>query len=184
MIDQASRSIDQQVKSFEEQEKAAKLAQIQENYPVLMGWLATFIPFEKVMDPKWLNKSTSLASANKALEARARSIISDVDTIQNMHLSHETAALACYYDTLDLSAAMSENLRLSKLDLARDQQKEPVQEPEQEQEPMVELRSPSEVPPPEKPKTIKVIFYDTTAAFRAEMRALTDKYGVKYGGIR
>lgn len=188
MIGQASRSIDQQVKAFEEQEKAEKLAQIQADYPALIGWLATFIPFERVMDPKWLNKSTSLASAKKALEARIKSITADVDTIQNMHLTHETAVLACYYDTLDLSAAMAENLRLSKLDLALDQQKEPVQHPEPpavpQATPIPEPASVNEPARPEEPKTIKVIFYDTTAAFRAEMRALTDKYGVKYGGIR
>lgn len=187
MIDQASRSIDRQVNAFDEQEKAEKLAKIQANYPVLMGRLATFIPFEKVMDPKWLNKSISLSAANKALEARTKSITADVDTIQNMHLTHETAALARYYDTLDLSAAMAENLRLSKLALAQDQQQEPMAEPEAPAEPTPPVQAPAPVnepAPPEEPKTIKVIFYDTTAAFRAEMRALTDKYGVKYGGAR
>lgn len=33
-------------------------------------------------------------------------------------------------------------------------------------------------------KTIKVVFYDTTAEFRADMRALTEKYGIRYGGVK
>ena len=37
---------------------------------------------------------------------------------------------------------------------------------------------------PEEPKTIKVIFYDTTAAFRADMKALTIKHSIKYGGLK
>ena len=33
-------------------------------------------------------------------------------------------------------------------------------------------------------KDIKVIFYATTAAFRTEMRALVDKYGIEYEGAK
>lgn len=33
-------------------------------------------------------------------------------------------------------------------------------------------------------KTIRVIFYDTTSDFRTEMRALTEKHGIRYGGIK
>ncbi len=188
MIGQASRSIDQQVKAFEEQEKQEKRQAIEAVYPELAGKLSQFIPFSKLMDQKWLNKTVSVNSAITALSGRVDSIRRDIDTICNMHLTHEVPVLARYYETLDLSAAMNENLRLSKLDLARDQQKEPVQDPEPPAAPNVshvQATAPvSEPEPPEEPKTIKVIFYDTTADFRAEMRALTDKYGVKYGGIR
>lgn len=180
MIDEASSSIDSQVKAFEEQEKQDKRREIEAVYPDLAGQLSQFIPFNKLMDPKWLNKSVSVSSAITALSSRVDAVRRDIDTICNMKLTHEVPVLARYYETLDLSAAMNENLRLQKLALAEDQKKEPVQEPEM----LVELRSPSEVPPPEEPKTIKVIFYNTTAAFRAEMKALTEKYGVKYGGIK
>lgn len=188
MIDQASRSIDQQVKSFEEQEKQEKRKAIYDAYLEIAGGLARLVPFEKLMDKKWLNKTVSLNSAISDLTSRVDSIRKDTDTICNMNLTHEVPVLSRYYETLDLSAAMNENLRLSKLDLARDQQNEPVQDPEPPADPNVshvqETAPVSEPEPPEEPKTIKVIFYDTTAAFRAEMRALTDKYGVKYGGIR
>ena len=36
---------------------------------------------------------------------------------------------------------------------------------------------------PEETKTIKVVFYDTSEAFRREMKELTIKHGIKYGGI-
>lgn len=38
--------------------------------------------------------------------------------------------------------------------------------------------------PQEQLKTIKVIFYDTTEAFRHEMKALTDKHEIRYGGLK
>lgn len=180
MIDKASRSIDQQVKAFEDQEKAQKRQQLEEAWAFVADGLTEVISFSKVFNPKWLNKSTKIDAASLEMEARVSSIRKDIEAIRSMHLSNEVPALAKYYETLDLSAAIEENLRLQKLALAEDQKREPVQEPEA----LVDLRSPSEVPPPEEPKTIKVIFYDTTAAFRAEMRALTEKYGVKYGGIK
>lgn len=182
MIDQASRSIDQQIKAFEEQEKQKKRQEIEAVYPELAGQLSQFIPFQKLMDQKWLNKSVSVNSAITALSGRLESIRNDIETIRNMHLTHEVPVLARYYDTLDLSAAMNENLRLSKLDLAQDQQQEPTTTTSPQTS--NRLTTSDQVHIPEEPKTIKVIFYDTTAAFRAEMRALTDKYGVKYGGIR
>lgn len=180
MIGQAIRSIDQQVKAFEDLEKEEKYKVLYDAYSNLAGGLAKFVPFEKLMDPKWLNKTVSVTSAITALSGRLESIRRDVDTLCNMHLTHETAVLSRYYETLDLSAAMNEDLRLSKFDLARDQQKGPTQEPEM----LVDLCASSEISLPEEPKTIKVIFYDTTAAFRTEMRALTEKYSVKYGGIQ
>ena len=100
-----------------------------------------------------------------------------------MKLSNEGPALAKYYETLDLSSAIAENLRLQKLALVEDQKKEPVAfDAGYSSVPTVSVDDMER--PDEELKTIKVIFYDTTAAFRAEMRALTDKYGVKYGGIK
>lgn len=180
MIDQASSSIDGQVKAFEEQEKAQKRQQLEEAWAFVAEGLTEVIGFSQVFNPKWLNKTVRLEAASLEMEARVSSIRKDIETLRSMKLSNEVPALAKYYETLDLSAAIAENLRLQKLALAEDQKKEPVQEPEM----LVELRSPDEIAPPEEPKTIKVIFYDTTAAFRAEMKALTERYGVRYGGVK
>lgn len=181
MIDEASRSIDGQVKAFEEQEKVQKRQQLEEAWAFVADGLTEVISFSQVFNPKWLNKTVRLDAASLEMEAKVSRIRKDIETLRSMNLSNEVPALAKYYETLDISAAIAENLRLQKLALAEDQKKEPVQDPEM----LVELRSPDEiVPPPEEPKTIKVIFYDTTAEFRAEMRALTQKHHVKYGGIK
>ena len=99
---------------------------------------------------------------------------------------------------LDLSAALAEKDTSKRNDQGRARgiqaekrrpskrqprllQKPPLAEPEQ---------GPVYVAPPvyepvyiEPTKTIKVIFYDTTEAFRSDMRALTEKHGITYGGI-
>ena len=181
MIDQASRSIDDQVKAFEEKEKEEKRNQIMAVYPDLAGDLAQFVPFQKLMDKRWLNKSVSVNTAITELSGRVESIRKDIETICNMHLVHEVPTLSRYYETLDLSEAMNENLRFSKLDLARDQQKPPVDLPTH-QIPTPPPRTAE--PESETVKTIKVIFYDTTTAFRSDMRALTERHGIKYGGIK
>jgi hypothetical protein len=101
-----------------------------------------------------------------------------------------------YIKTLDMSAALAEKSRYEELQKRieeRQKAKEAaatvnfteVAAPEVASFPAVTRSACPETGTnaPEEPKTIKVIFYDTTAAFRHEMKALTDKHGIRYGGI-
>lgn len=188
MINEASRSIDTQIKAFEDMEKSQKRQQLEDAWDFVAEGLTDVITFSQVFSPKWLNKTVKVDAAMAEMEARVSSIRKDIQAIRSMHLSNEVPALAKYYETLDLSAAIAENLRLQKLALAEDQKQDPVQDPEPpaapQAAPIQSSDADAEHEPPEEPKTIKVIFYNTTAAFRSEMRALTEKYGVKYGGIK
>ena len=190
MIDLASRSIDDQVKAFEEQEKAQKRQQLEDAWDFVAEGLTDVISFSQVFNSKWLNKAVKVDAAMAEMESRVSSIRRDIQSIRSMNLSNEVPALAKYYETLDLSSAIAENLRLQKLALAEDQKKDPIPEAQKPAPDVTETEVLREedfvhpVPAPEEPKTIKVIFYDTTAAFRAEMRTLTEKYGVRYGGIK
>lgn len=189
MINEASRSIDSQIKAFEDMEKSQKRQQLEDAWDFVAEGLTDVITFSQVFSPKWLNKTVKVDAAMAEMEARVSSIRKDIQALRSMHLSNEVPALAKYYETLDLSAAISENLRLQKLALEEDRKKPPVESAQDVEEPAppkdYSFRPDSvvSVPIQEDPKTIKVIFYNTTAAFRAEMRALTEKYGVKYGGI-
>lgn len=193
MIDCASASIDEQVKAFEELEKAEKRAKIEAVYSGQIGEYFEILPFELFYNAKWLNKGQALPLVTEELTSMIESSKKDVAALRDMHLSNEAAALSVYSKTRDLGAAMAENMRLQRLAAEADRNLPPAD---------AEIRA---VPghgeltkhqaarvaecmnvalSEEAPKTIKVVFYNTTAAFRADMRALTERYGIRYGGIQ
>lgn len=197
MINDARRSIDVQVKEYEEIDRDRKRALIEEAWKNLSCDLAEKISFSKVFNPKWLNKTASMGAVTLELSGRVEKIKADIEAIKSMALENEVPALARYYETLDLSAAIAEDARLKRV--AKDEAKKSMpQESAVIQRTRVEFPHAEPVAPvapvatvpaaadpvKEEPKTIKVIFYDTTAEFRAEMRALTQKYNIKYGGIK
>ena len=132
----------------------------------------------------------------------------DIDIIRDMGISGEQQVLDVYLRTLDMSAALAEKTRLEDQQKRMEEYEAARQKAAQEapQEPKTviidgtpghdfcDLNPGDHVifggspvtadTPSEEPKTIKVIFYDTTEAFRHDMRALTEKYGVKYGGLK
>lgn len=196
MIDEAAGSIDAQVKSFEEAEKLEKRAALEAEYLEYIGELEGLLPFEQIFNAKWLNKGTLLAAAKAELQAVIGKVRNDVKVIRAMRCECEDQMLTAYFARLDMSAALMEKSRY-----------------ETRQEQLAKLAEASATPPKivtvpghgevsaeeaeqvaaamdlafaqgEETKTIEVVFYDTTAAFRADMRALTEKHHIKYGGIK
>lgn len=106
-IDEASGSIDEQVKAFEQKEKEDKKARIFEWWKE-NGAKAYKIPPESVFDEKFLNKSVSDTQWMKTLSDRAEEIDRDLTTIS--HFSDTEQLNFCvskYLQTLDLSATLS-----------------------------------------------------------------------------
>jgi len=201
MIDAPVVAIDGQIKAFDEIKKAEKRADIQGFYADSIGDLTPILPFDKVFDPRWLNATYKIEDAQKEITDRIQKTRNDIGIIKAMNLSGEQQVLDVYLRTLDMSAALAEKTRLEgqqkRMEEYEAARQKAAQEAPQEPKTVVQAVSPvqerTQAPyiasddtpePPEKPKTIKVIFYDTSEAFRHDMRALTKKYGVKYGGIR
>ena len=112
IVNAAIKNIDDQVKGYEEKQKADKLAAI-EGY-----WKACEkpfdIPFEKVMSKSWLNASVSLKSVYGAIDVFLENTTSDLATLQNLpELSFE--AVEVYKSTLDLNKAISEGQKLAEM---------------------------------------------------------------------
>lgn len=196
MIDDAAGSIDGQVKAFEEAEKEEKRAALEAEYLEYIGELEGLLPFEQIFNAKWLNKGTLLAAAKAELQAVIGKVRNDVKVIRAMRCECEDQMLTAYFARMDMSAALMEKSRY-----------------ETRQEQLAKLAEASATPPKivtvpghgevsadeaekaaaamdaafaqgEETKTIEVVFYDTTAAFRADMRALTEKHHIRYGGIQ
>lgn len=106
-IREASIAIDQQVKAIEEQERLEKRGRLQSHYNDFAGALADAVPFEKVEQVAWLNKSYSLMQAFSDIEGMVERIVADEKTLSELELSHPTEAKAEYFATLDLSKAIA-----------------------------------------------------------------------------
>lgn len=201
MIDAPVVAIDGQIKAFDEIKKAEKRADIQGFYADDIGDLAPLLPFDKVFDPRWLNVTYKIEDAQKEIADRIFKTRNDIGIIKAMNLNGEQQVLDVYLRTLDMSAALAEKTRLEaqqkRMEEYEAARQKAAQEAPQEPKTVVQAVSPvqerTQAPcvtfddtsePPEEPKTIKVVFYDTTEAFRHDMRALTEKYGVKYGGLK
>ena len=109
-------------------------------------------------------------------------IRNDIGIIKAMKLDCETAMISEYLKSFDMSAALAEKTRYEELQkkLAEQQKAKETAQDVTPSRPAIECAS--ELVPPvqvtldtQDTKTIKVIFYDTTAAFRTDMKALTEK---------
>lgn len=112
IIDKASATVDAQVKAFEEQKKQEKLDAITEY------WNGTNHPAEihlsQIMDPKWLNASTSMKTIQEAIDAKVNQILSDLAVILTLP-AYSLEANAMYLQTLDLGRAVFHSQRLTEL---------------------------------------------------------------------
>lgn len=67
-IKATAAEIDVQVKSYEDAQKAEKRAKLEAVYTAAAGALAVLIPFEKLLDTRWLNKTTAFSTAENELK--------------------------------------------------------------------------------------------------------------------
>ena len=199
MIDEPISAIDRQVKGFEEQKRQDKYAAIENFYIGNIKELRELLPLEKVLPAKWANTGMTLISITQEIYSAIDKARNELGIIQKMNLPFESQIIDVYLKTLDMGAAIAEKSRLEEQERAIEAARKILEEKTaqrefekpvtlQPSEPIVpefllEPTIPTEPSANETLKTIRVIFYDTTPEFRAEMKALTQKHNIKYGGI-
>lgn len=196
MISQAVDSIDKQVKAFDEIKKQEKQEQIKAIYAANIGDLEKILPIEKMWNARWLNATYRIPEIENEIKQTIQKASNDIGIIKAMRTPCEVSMIAEYIKTLDMSAALAEKARYEELQKRieeRQKAKEAAATVNFTEVSASGVAQSYTIPrvacpetgtnAPEEPKTIKVIFYDTTAAFRHEMKALTDKHGIRYGGI-
>jgi hypothetical protein len=193
MIGGTSGEIDKQIKAFDEQRKEEKKTEILQFFCQNVGDLQGLVVFDKIFNPQWLNATYSMANIEKEIIALFKKVKDDLAVINGLEGDFAIQCKDYYLKGFDLSGALAEVKRLeenakrlaeyeARQKIAQQTEEEPKETIQQEVE-QEETYIPSVEIEPEQTKTIKVIFYDTTQAFRDEMKALTIKHGTKYGGI-
>lgn len=103
MLDAGYRKIDDQIKVFEDNKKAERKKEIEEEYASFE--IAKLIPFEKIFNPKWLNSNCSKKQCTEEL-------LDKVNKIKN-----EMTLIKCFMPTDKADARQVQNLYLQTLDI-------------------------------------------------------------------
>lgn len=145
-------SIKAQVDEAEERRKANRYAELQRHYEEFAGLLAPVVPYERLHDPKWLNKTCRTAEAE--LDEKVEKLAADWEGLKATFEGTEYYDVAEreLFNTLDLGKAIcaantakAEAERIAELRRAMEGTvaEEPVPEPETASEPVSE---PEEAP--------------------------------------
>jgi hypothetical protein len=109
------------IDTYDEQVKDAKRAIIKQHYEDLApaialpleGQTAALVPYERIEDSKWLNRSITDKAACDELDKIVDGIADDELTLAGLHLAHAAEAKAEYFATLDLKAAIARDKQLT-----------------------------------------------------------------------
>lgn len=156
IIDESTDAIKAQLDEAEQTRKDALYSRLQQHYEEFAGLLAPVVPYERLHEPQWLNKTFGEIKAQQALEAKVSDVARDWETLkaQQEAMPHYADAEREFFRTLDLGAALTaarladeEDQRIAELKaaMAPEPEPEPMSEPEPEP---VEIPEPEPMPAP------------------------------------
>lgn len=156
IIDESTDAIKAHLDEAEQTRKDALYSRLQQHYEEFAGLLAPVVPYERLHEPQWLNKTFGEIKAQQALEAKVSDVARDWETLkaQQEAMPHYADAEREFFRTLDLGAALNaarladeEDQRIAELKAAMAPEPEPEPMPEPEPEP-VEITEPEPMPAP------------------------------------
>lgn len=120
IVNESIRSIDNQVKGYEEQKKSEKLEQIKALwYEALESDLVPeSITFDQIMENRWLNMSVKLPAVKKEMESKLKEIADSMLMLSNLP-EFGFEALQVYKSTLDVAKAVNEAQRMAQIQKAK-----------------------------------------------------------------
>lgn len=149
IIDGASDGIKAQLDEAEERRKSSARAALEAHYREFAELLSPVVPYERLHDDRWLNKSFGEAKAKKALEDKVSAVARDWDTLkaQRDSMAHYEVAERELFRTLDLGSALNaaraadeEDARIAAMREAVESKPAPRPAPRSQAEPAVAAR--------------------------------------------
>lgn len=107
MISEPITSIDEQIKAFEQKELDTKHAELEKHFASAMAGCDLPIQLDKIINPKWQNKTMKIDTLRKEITECIEQIKDDVNGIKYAYgdTPHLDAVLKCYYAGYDAGAA-------------------------------------------------------------------------------
>lgn len=145
IIDESTDAIKAQLDEAEQARKDALYSRLQQHYEEFAGLLVPVVPYERLHEAQWLNKTFGEIKAQQALEAKVSDVARDWETLkaQQEAMPHYADAEREFFRTLDLGAALNaarladeEDQRIAELKAAMAPEPEPEPMPEPEPEPI------------------------------------------------
>ena len=187
IIDESTDAIKAQLDEAEQTRKDALYSRLQQHYEEFAGLLAPVVPYERLHEPQWLNKTFGEIKAQQALEAKVSDVARDWETLkaQQEAMPHYADAEREFFRTLDLGAALNaarladeEDQRIAELKAAMAPEPEPEPMPEPEPEPIeipapVPMSAPMPAPMPAPvAEPLEAWTVEVPSATRSQMQAL------------
>lgn len=187
IIDESTDAIKAQLDEAEQTRKDALYSRLQQHYEEFAGLLAPVVPYERLHEPQWLNKTFGEIKAQQALEAKMSDVARDWETLkaQQEAMPHYADAEREFFRTLDLGAALNaarladeEDQRIAELKAAMAPEPEPEPMPEPEPEPIeipapVPMSAPMPAPMPAPvAEPLEAWTVEVPRATRSQMQAL------------
>lgn len=94
-------------------EQDAKHEALKAHYEEFAEFLAPVVPYEKLHDPKWLNKEPKLPRAKEELEAKVDAIAADWENLKSLNLEFFDQAEAHFFNTLSIGDAVAYSNKLA-----------------------------------------------------------------------
>lgn len=129
-VEEPAKLIDDQVKGYEEGQKAVKLDEIRKVYEE--KGFQPWVTLDRILNPKWLNKSYSLRQIDSDLTAIQHGIGEDILIINQMG-EGQPAALREYQRTLNKTAAVEAGQRYIEAKYAERRMAETIEKQRSEQ---------------------------------------------------
>ena len=185
IIDESTDAIKAQLDEAEQTRKDALYSRLQQHYEEFAGLLAPVVPYERLHEPQWLNKTFGEIKAQQVLETKVSDVARDWETLkaQQEAMPHYADAEREFFRTLDLGAALNaarladeEDQRIAELKAAMAPEPEPEPMPEPEPEPMpapAPMPTPMPAPMPAPvAEPLEAWTVEVPSATRSQMQAL------------
>lgn len=182
-IQEAEQNIDSQVKAFEKQSEDEKLSQIQKFFSLSFGELAKDVRFEKVYNPKWLNKGYKMPDIEEEIAAAANKLHADIDVVKGLKSSHEASLMRTLFYSLDLGEVLVEHNTLVEFEERKKAEEQEKQEVVETPTPVVEETEEIVV---ETPKPLQQIDFRVwvNEDQKAALKNFLVSNGIRYGSVR
>ena len=129
-LETAVQNLDTQAKAFEarrKEEKAARLKTYFDRENELHN-TNTYLTWEGVLDPKWLNATASEDAAEKAIDTIITDTVNGIAAIVTLQSPFEVELLDYYRETHDVAAVLQKNARLLEMKKAQEEREKAARE--------------------------------------------------------
>ena len=126
IVNDCTNTIDAQIKAFEAEEKAAKLAECTAIFEEEFAGLE-WVCFEQIQNERWLNKTFALSKVAEEMKAKREEIERNLDTLERLD-AFSFEAIEEYKRTLDINRAIAEGQRQADIQRRKEEAKKLAEE--------------------------------------------------------